>query len=89
MHRKLDNAIIGITFARLIKRNKQIIMKKVFAMFAIAGMLFSASCGNKEVTEETTEEIEVVIEETEEATEEVIEETTEEVETAVEEVVEG
>ena len=64
-------------------------MKKVFAMFAIAGMLFSASCGNKEVTEETTEEIEVVIEETEESAEEVIEETTEEVETAVEEVVEG
>lgn len=56
-------------------------MKKVFAMFAIAGMLFSASCGNKEVTEE----IEVVIEETEE----VIEETTEEVEITVEEVVEG
>jgi hypothetical protein len=45
-------------------------MKKVFAMFAIAGMLFSASCGNKEVTEETTEEIEVVIEE---SVEEVVE----------------
>jgi ABC-type phosphate/phosphonate transport system substrate-binding protein len=60
-------------------------MKKVFAMFAIAGMLFSASCGNKEVTEETTEEIEVVIEETEE----VIEEATEEVEAEVEEVIEG
>lgn len=64
-------------------------MKKVFAMFAIAGMLFSASCGNKEVTEETTEEIEVVIEETEESTEEVIEDTTVVVDAEVEEVVEG
>jgi hypothetical protein len=47
-------------------------MKKVFALFAIVGLLVTASsCGNKEVTEETTEEVEVVIEETEEATEEV------------------
>jgi ABC-type metal ion transport system substrate-binding protein len=64
-------------------RNKPNIMKKVFAMFAVAGMLFTAACGNK--TEEATEEtIEVVIEETEEATEEIseeVEEVTEEVAT--------
>ncbi|WP_304516706.1 hypothetical protein [Cecembia rubra] len=62
-------------------------MKKVFALFAITGMLFASACGNKEVSEEATEEIEVIIEETEEITdetEEVIEETEE-----VEEVVEG
>ncbi len=52
-------------------------MKKVFALFAITGMLFASSCGNKEVSEESTEEIEVVIEETEVAPE-VIEDTTEE-----------
>ncbi|PZX60162.1 hypothetical protein LV84_00431 [Algoriphagus ratkowskyi] len=34
-------------------------MKKVFAIFAIASMFAVASCGNKEVTEET-ETIEVV-----------------------------
>jgi len=50
-------------------------MKKVFALFAITGMLFASACGNKEVSEEATEEIEVIIEETEE----VIEEATEEV----------
>jgi len=61
-------------------------MKKVFAMFAVAGLLFTASCGNKEVTEEATEEVEVVIEETEEAVEETVEEATEEVEGATEEV---
>ncbi|RZS95909.1 hypothetical protein [Cecembia calidifontis] len=63
-------------------------MKKVFALFAITGMLFASACGNKEVSEEATEEIEVIIEETEEGideAEEVIEEATEE----VEEVVEG
>jgi ABC-type phosphate/phosphonate transport system substrate-binding protein len=64
-------------------------MKKVFAMFAIAGMLFSASCGNKEVSEETTEEIEVVIEETEETVEEATEEVEVVIEESVEEVVEG
>ncbi|GHB45616.1 hypothetical protein GCM10008106_28300 [Mongoliitalea lutea] len=63
-------------------RNKPNIMKKVFAMFAVAGMLFTAACGNK--TEEATEEIEVIIEETEE----VIEEATEEIEEAMEEVTE-
>ncbi len=52
-------------------------MRKVFALFAITGMLFASSCGNKEVSEESTEEIEVVIEETEEAPE-VIEGTIEE-----------
>jgi hypothetical protein len=77
-------------------KNQIKIMKKVFAMFAVAGLLFTASCGNKEVTEEATEEVEVVIEETEEAVEETVEEATEEVEGAVEgateevkEVVEG
>lgn len=64
-------------------------MKKVFALFAVAGMLFSASCGNKEVSEEAVEATEVVIEEAVEATEEVIEEATEEISEEVEETVEG
>jgi uncharacterized Zn finger protein (UPF0148 family) len=64
-------------------------MKKVFALFAITGMLFSASCGNKEVTEEASEEIEVIIEETEEAVEETTEEIEVVIEESVEEVVEG
>lgn len=68
-------------------RNKQKNMKKVFALFAVAGMLFTASCGNKEVSDEATE-VEVVIEETpevvEEATEEVLEDSTENVEVVVE-----
>ncbi len=37
-------------------------MKKVFAIFAIAGLIATASCGNK-ATEETVEEV-VVVEET-------------------------
>ncbi len=52
-------------------------MKKVFALFAIAGMLFASSCGPKEVSDEATEEVEVVIEETEEAPEVMEEDTTE------------
>ncbi|MFC0261432.1 hypothetical protein [Fontibacter flavus] len=64
-------------------------MKKVFALFAVAGMLFTASCGNKEVSEEATEEIEVVIEETEEVIEDSVEEAEEVIEEATEEVVEG
>ncbi len=51
-------------------------------MFAVAGMLFTAACGNKESNEET--EIEVIIEDTEEA----IEESAEEVEEVVEDSVE-
>ncbi len=58
-------------------------MKKVFALFAITGMLFAASCGNK--AEDTTEEVEVIIEDAAEAIEEEVEEVVEE----VEEVVEG
>lgn len=38
-------------------------MKKVFAIFAIVGLMATASCGNKEVTEEVTVE-EVTVEET-------------------------
>lgn len=30
-------------------------MKKVFALFAVAGLLFTASCGNEKVDEEATE----------------------------------
>jgi len=37
-------------------------MKKVFAIFAIAGLIATASCGNK-ATEEVVEEV-VVVEET-------------------------
>jgi hypothetical protein len=37
-------------------------MKKVFAIFAIVGLMATASCGNKEVTEEVAVE-EVVVEE--------------------------
>lgn len=40
-------------------------MKKVFALFAVAGMLFTASCGNKEANDET-QDTEIIIEETEE-----------------------
>lgn len=47
-------------------------MKKLLTLFAISGMLFVSSCGNKEVSEEATE-VEVVIEDAEEAPE-VIEE---------------
>jgi hypothetical protein len=47
-------------------------MKKLFAIFAIAGLMATASCGNKEVTEETTETMESpeVVEETIEVVEE-------------------
>ncbi|GAB3228903.1 hypothetical protein J0A67_13640 [Algoriphagus aestuariicola] len=38
-------------------------MKKVFAIFAIAGLIATASCGNK-TTEETVVEETVVVEET-------------------------
>lgn len=38
-------------------------MKKVFAIFAIAGLIATASCGNKS-TEEVTVEETVVVEET-------------------------
>ncbi|GAA0878539.1 hypothetical protein GCM10009119_15070 [Algoriphagus jejuensis] len=38
-------------------------MKKVFAIFAIAGLIATASCGNK-ATEEVTVEETVVVEET-------------------------
>jgi mannose/cellobiose epimerase-like protein (N-acyl-D-glucosamine 2-epimerase family) len=64
-------------------------MKKVFAIFAISGVMFATSCGNKEVKEETVEvtetvetvEEEVIIEESTSDTTEVmiIEETVEEV----------
>lgn len=37
-------------------------MKKVFAIFAIVGLMATASCGNKEVTEEVAVE-EVAVEE--------------------------
>jgi hypothetical protein len=39
-------------------------MKKVFAIFAIVGLMATASCGNKEVTEETTIEVVEPVEET-------------------------
>lgn len=45
-------------------------MKKVFAIFAIAGLIATASCGNKTTEETSTEATEVV----EETTEEVVEE---------------
>lgn len=38
-------------------------MKKVFAIFAIAGLIATASCGNK-ATEEVTVEETVIVEET-------------------------
>ncbi|HAH37834.1 MAG TPA: hypothetical protein DEQ87_20600 [Algoriphagus sp.] len=62
-------------------------MKKVFAIFAIAGLMATASCGNKEVSEEATEVVETV-EETTEETVEAVEETTDSVEVVVEETVE-
>lgn len=39
-------------------------MKKVFAIFAIVGLMATASCGNKEVTEEPTIEVVETVEET-------------------------
>lgn len=39
-------------------------MKKVFAIFAIAGLIATSSCGNKATTEEATVEETVVVEET-------------------------
>lgn len=59
-------------------------MKKVFAIFAIASMFAVASCGNKEVKDETTETIEIVEEEI------VVEEETiiEDADTTSEEVIE-
>lgn len=62
-------------------------MKKVFAIFAIVGLMATASCGNKEVTEEATETVEsteVVVEETIE----VVEETADSSAVVVEEIVE-
>lgn len=60
-------------------------MKKVFVLFAVAGMLFTASCGNKEV-QETEEAIETQVEEAEEALEDAVEELEEVVEDTVESV---
>ncbi len=34
-------------------------MKKLFVLFAVAGLMFTASCGNKEVETESTEEVEM------------------------------
>lgn len=48
-------------------------MKKVFAIFAIVGLMATASCGNKEVTDETAEPVEsteVIVEEPIEVVEE-------------------
>jgi hypothetical protein len=60
-------------------------MKNLFAIFAIAGLLATASCGNKEVTEETSVTVETpAVEETIE----VVEETTDSAAVVVEEVVE-
>jgi ketopantoate reductase len=61
-------------------------MKKLFAIFAIAGLMATASCGNKEVTEETTETMEST--EVVEETIEVVEETADSSAVIVEEVVE-
>lgn len=44
-------------------------MKKVFALFAVAGLLFTASCGKEKVDQDATE-----IETMEEESEEIIEE---------------
>ncbi len=59
-------------------------MKKLFAIFAIAGLMATASCGNKEVTEETTETMEST--EVVEETIEVVEETADSAAVVVEEV---
>lgn len=59
-------------------------MKKVFAIFAIVGLMATAACGNKEVSSDTEETIEVIVEETEEITEEITDSTA----VLVEEVVE-
>lgn len=62
-------------------------MKKVFAIFAIAGLLATAACGNKEVKEVTSEmeeSTEVIVEETIE----IVEETSDSTAVIVEEVVE-
>jgi len=40
-------------------------MKKVFTLFAVAGLLFTASCGKEKVDQEATE-IEIMEEESEE-----------------------
>jgi hypothetical protein len=50
-------------------------MKKVFAIFAIAGLIATASCGNK-TTEEVTVEETVVVEETPVVEEAQVEDTT-------------
>ncbi|MHA7129724.1 hypothetical protein [Algoriphagus namhaensis] len=62
-------------------------MKKSIALFAIVGLMATASCGNKEVTE-TEATVEETMEVVEEETIEVIEETTDSTEVMVEETVE-
>jgi len=59
-------------------------MKKVFAIFTIVSLMATAACGNKEVSSDSEEIIEVIVEETEEITEE----TTDSAAVMVEEVVE-
>ena len=44
-------------------------MKKVFALFAVAGLLFTASCGKEKVDEEETE-IEIMEEDSDDLMEE-------------------
>ncbi|MDN3668799.1 hypothetical protein QWY93_05610 [Echinicola jeungdonensis] len=60
-------------------------MKKVFTLFALAGLLFTASCGHKEV-QETEETVEIQVEEAEEVIEESVEELEETVESDQEKV---
>jgi hypothetical protein len=47
-------------------------MKKVFTLFAVAGLLFTASCGKEKVDQEATE-IEIMEEEPEEILDDSIE----------------
>ncbi len=79
----LDNINPGCIFVHFILINKH--MKKVFTLFAVAGLLFTASCGNKEV-QETEEAVEIQVEETEEAIEESVEQLEDTVEAVQEEV---
>lgn len=61
-----------LTFVPLKIKAAQKHMKKLFVVFAVSGLLFTASCGKEKVDQEATE-VEIMEEESEEILEDTIE----------------
>lgn len=61
-----------LTFVPLKIKAAQKQMKKLFVVFAVSGLLFTASCGKEKVDQEATE-VEILEEESEEPLEDTVE----------------